>query len=726
MDRAARVRRRRGRAIGSCLVLIAAARAVPALAVPSLDLTSAATGRGQMAVIDAVLGASGGMVAATQNEIFFPLDALDIHAGDCVPDARLASPAINKQLAVNVTADTPFGAPPGTRRLRVGVFSASNTNVIPDGPLFHCAFTVLPQATSGAKTLSNSPSASTPQSKLLAVTGAAGAVTVLDPSISLSRGTVMPAATAQVEARLDAFGAAVLATRDDVFFPADQLTIGAGDCAIDARLTAPEVDKHLTVDVTPDTPPGAPPNTRRLRVAVSAANGNAIADGTLFRCTFTAVANASPGAKVLVNQAFASTASLGETAVTGGDGVLTVVGQPSNLVLDAGEALAGATAPLAGSLLTQGNLLASLHSDIDFPFPELGIDASDCLPDARLAAPDLAKQLTAAVSTETAPGAPPGTRRLQLDVGGGTSPISDGPLFTCTFSIQSGAAPGPKPLLPFASATTAEETTIPVSAAEVDLLVVEPPSPTPTITATPTRTATETRTATATRTETGTKTATFTRTASQTPTITATITVTRTATETSTVTPTITATRTRVPTSTRTPRPTSTETYTETPTATEPPTRTRTPTASPSASATGTATATEVPTSTEVPTPTASPTLTDTPTRTPTETPTETVAPTETPTTAPTDTPSPAPPTATPSPAPCPGDCDGDGAITDQDVRILTGIFALCPTCDNGGVASACLGAGTCFPADLDGDGCVTAAELTRVLSRVVDGVGCR
>jgi hypothetical protein len=87
----------------------------------------------------------------------------------------------------------------------------------------------------------------------------------------------------------------------------------------------------------------------------------------------------------------------------------------------------------------------------------------------------------------------------------------------------------------------------------------------------------------------------------------------------------------------------------------------------------------------------------------------------------PSPTPTPAPPTSSPTPGLCGGDCDADGALTDQDARIVIGVFLHCPPCDNGGVASSCAFAGLCSAADFDGDGCLTAAELTRMLARLAD-----
>ncbi len=206
----------------------------------------------------------------------------------------------------------------------------------------------------------------------------------------------------------------------------------------------------------------------------------------------------------------------------------------------------------------------------------------------------------------------------------------------------------------------------------IELQVLPPPSPTPTIT--PTKTVTPTVTKTPTPTKTVTPTISVTPTLTATPTLTSTPTVTPTLTPTKTPTPTLTPTLTKTPTPTptvtqtitptitptNTITPTQTPTYTVTPTLTNTPTISLTPTNTPTISLSPSNASSPTPTPTNTLTPTTThtvtPTLTKTPTETPTETPTNTptvtpsltatITPTLTPTLTPTIT---AQPTATPT-----------------------------------------------------------------------------
>jgi hypothetical protein len=163
---------------------------------------------------------------------------------------------------------------------------------------------------------------------------------------------------------------------------------------------------------------------------------------------------------------------------------------------------------------------------------------------------------------------------------------------------------------------------------------LNPPSPTPSVTAslTPTPTNTPTNTSTPTQTPTNTQTST------QTPTNTQTQTQTPTNTRTETPTPTTTTTLTATPTQTKTPTPTPTTTTTLTATPTQTKTGTPTPTTTTTLTATPTNTRTQTPTPTQTPTHTATPTTTTTLTATPTQTKTPTQTPTNTRTQTPTPT----------------------------------------------------------------------------------------
>jgi cysteine-rich repeat protein len=81
----------------------------------------------------------------------------------------------------------------------------------------------------------------------------------------------------------------------------------------------------------------------------------------------------------------------------------------------------------------------------------------------------------------------------------------------------------------------------------------------------------------------------------------------------------------------------------------------------------------------------------------------------------------------------CLGDCDHDGLAGGDDLAKIRDIIIRCGSCPGGagGVAAGCVaipGADKqCAAADFDGDGCLSAAELTRVIADIVEdpSTGC-
>lgn len=115
-------------------------------------------------------------------------------------------------------------------------------------------------------------------------------------------------------------------------------------------------------------------------------------------------------------------------------------------------------------------------------------------------------------------------------------------------------------------------------------------------------------------------------------------------------------------------------------------------------------------------------------TRTPTST--STIAATVTRTATRTATAGGATPSATPGSSACFGDCDASGMITASDLNRIRSTINLCGPCPGGipgGVAAGCAAAPNgCVAADYDGDGCLRASELTRVVDNVLsDPSGC-
>jgi len=220
--------------------------------------------------------------------------------------------------------------------------------------------------------------------------------------------------------------------------------------------------------------------------------------------------------------------------------------QAPELAIGSGSGTPGGTAVATISLNNGGNDAAFAQLDILFDDSVLSIAApmADCVKDARLTDHILTAQLP-----ETPP-VPDGRRRLRvavLDTEPPATPLLDGTLATCTFTIDGDTPFGDVDLTADRTQVAADEGIVlcgeesdpPVECGEVDgKIIVAPPTPTPTITSTATATPTDTPIPT----ETSTATRTSTRAESPTPTETQTSTVTRT--------PTI------VPTASATPTPT--------------------------------------------------------------------------------------------------------------------------------------------------------------------------
>jgi hypothetical protein len=134
---------------------------------PRIDLSSGAARPGGVACIGATLTANGVPVAATTNDAGFD-------AGQFTLDTCTVNPAIGPATAANKTL-TPMSLSPGDERLQVD----GNANVIPDGPLYTCQFTVAAGATIGAQAVTNVPAAADPGgTPLAAVAGSAGQIIV--------------------------------------------------------------------------------------------------------------------------------------------------------------------------------------------------------------------------------------------------------------------------------------------------------------------------------------------------------------------------------------------------------------------------------------------------------------------------------------------------------------------------------------------------------------------
>lgn len=134
---------------------------------PAVDLGTGVGRPGGVACVPATLLAAGASIAGTSNIISFDPTQLDIRTCDINP-AIGSNTAANKQL-VRIVLD------PDLDEIDVG----SSTNLIPDGLLYTCTFTVAPAAAPGTLTLTNGPGATNPSGNPIAIMGGSpGAVMV--------------------------------------------------------------------------------------------------------------------------------------------------------------------------------------------------------------------------------------------------------------------------------------------------------------------------------------------------------------------------------------------------------------------------------------------------------------------------------------------------------------------------------------------------------------------
>jgi hypothetical protein len=118
------------------------------------------------------------MFTATSNDIIYDPTQVRVvtngSAPDCTINPALATnPSPGKMLLASVA-----NISGGMQRVRAGVVAFSNSNPVPDGALFSCNFQIDAAATAGAKTLTNTPSASDAIGDPAAVDGADGTITV--------------------------------------------------------------------------------------------------------------------------------------------------------------------------------------------------------------------------------------------------------------------------------------------------------------------------------------------------------------------------------------------------------------------------------------------------------------------------------------------------------------------------------------------------------------------
>jgi lipopolysaccharide export system protein LptA len=147
---------------------------------PTIDVGNASGAAGAIVSVAVTLSGANNALTATSNDIIYdPTQVRVVLIGGSTPDCAInpalaTNPSPGKMLLASV-ASVGGGA---MQRLRAGVVAFSNSNPVPDGMLFTCNFQIDAAATAGAKTLSNTPSASDALGDPAAVEGADGTITV--------------------------------------------------------------------------------------------------------------------------------------------------------------------------------------------------------------------------------------------------------------------------------------------------------------------------------------------------------------------------------------------------------------------------------------------------------------------------------------------------------------------------------------------------------------------
>lgn len=151
---------------------------VVTLPAPRMDLDHVVGSPGDMVTISASFLSGNESIAALSMDVRYDATLVRVRRVSGVPDCTI-DPAIgpgsvpNKSLLLAVSD---VGG--GFQRLRVGMISFSNSNLIPDGPVFSCRFDIDPAAPDGAVTLLNTSTASDPSGDEVLIHEGNGSITV--------------------------------------------------------------------------------------------------------------------------------------------------------------------------------------------------------------------------------------------------------------------------------------------------------------------------------------------------------------------------------------------------------------------------------------------------------------------------------------------------------------------------------------------------------------------
>ena len=268
---------------------------------------------------------------------------------------------------------------------------------------------------------------------LLVTALSASAVAAVTVSVGDVSGT--PGSVVAVPVSVDPGDATVAGAQNDLGYDPAVLTLelrnGRPDCTLN-----PAIEKILTGTVLAD---GA-----SLRLIVFALTDvDPIPAGVLYTCNFRIAPLAAPGSSAVTISRITVSDPMGHALpdVAGQDGSVTVsAAPPVDLTVGSASGMAGDTVSVTVSLASTGHAVAGVQNDIRFDATAVAVNPSDGHPDCQIN-PATGKLLSASLLDA-------GSRLraivYSLD---DQSPISDGALYTCTFSILEATPPGDYPLI---------------------------------------------------------------------------------------------------------------------------------------------------------------------------------------------------------------------------------------------------------------------------------------
>ena len=378
----------------------------PQVGGPAINVGSASGAPGAIVSISVTLADSGGLVAATSNDIVYDSTQVNVRLkpSNSKPDCT-----INPDIGVDGAAGKALsiGQPPSpanAKILRVGVLATDNANIIPDGLLFTCNFVIATDASEGDKPLHNLPGASDALANPLAVTGTNGSIVVSAQTAPTN--TPLPAATTTFTP---------VPPTNTVAVPTDTPVPPTNTVAVPTNTPVPPTDTPVIPTNTPVPPtdtPVAPTNTP-------------------VPPTETPV----PPTNTPVPPTDTPAAAPTDTPPAG----------PA-IILGNASGIAGAIVPITVTLSGSGGLVAATSDDIVYDSTQVNVrlKPSNSKPDCTIN-PDIGVDGAAGKALSIGqPTSPANAKILRIGVlaTDNANIIPDGLLFTCNFVIATNASPG--------------------------------------------------------------------------------------------------------------------------------------------------------------------------------------------------------------------------------------------------------------------------------------------